>query len=159
MNFEVWPQKSRTTPASRPHQRPRHRGEERLRREGGGVSVLPCKNSQSILKVCRVFIFYPRNKRRKKKTAVGRSIQKNAQPRFTRINVSSQLATFPRSGALGTAPPASSESGISIQWRCLQLDQSRWPASSSPCQSPHPMKLRPAPGHNPLRNIVMSTFK
>src|SRR5882672_2403082 len=45
----------------------------------------------------RVFIDHPKNNRRKKNKLVGRSMQKNAQPRFTMMKVRAQLTSLPPS--------------------------------------------------------------
>src|SRR5436189_5239903 len=51
--------------------------------------------SQTVVIEARIFITQPRNRRLKKKTAVCKSMQKKAQPRFTIVNVNAQAANLP----------------------------------------------------------------
>src|SRR5438128_11460483 len=96
MNLEVCPQKSRMAPASAPHHSSRHH------HDNGGcpfalgtASLLPPRSSQSILNRSRSFIVHPKKSRRRKNRLVRRSMQKKAQPRFTRTKVTAQPSSLP----------------------------------------------------------------
>src|SRR3954453_18257186 len=95
MNLEVWPQNKMMAPASTPHQSPRTQGAQRAARDSGGSSRLPPMISQTVLIDSKVFMAHPKKRRLKKKTAVCKSMQKNAQPRFTMVKVSAQAASLP----------------------------------------------------------------
>src|SRR5690349_1573090 len=110
MNFEVWPQKRMMAAASRAHQRPLARlaANPRSSRDTprsspsadspGCSSRLPPKYSSEDLSHVMVFInYHPRNRRLKKNRLVGKSMQKNAQPRLTMMKVSAQAANRPKS--------------------------------------------------------------
>ena len=176
MNLEVWPQKSRIMPAKTPHHIPRHHHDAgKAVAPGASKSQQPSrvsKNnfSRSSVEFEEFFMMlvvtdYPRNKRRKKKTLVGRSMQKNAQPRLTNKNVSDQLRSFPRretdcspmkSKIRERAPPSAFTKMV---WLVRQFDQQRCAARSIPCHNPQTIKLSPAPCQRPLRNIVINTLR
>src|SRR5882672_5337945 len=98
--------------ASSPHQMPRIQDQRTLVSAPGSRSRLPPITSQTLLIEFKSFMFYRRNRRLKKNKAVGRSMQKNAQPKFTIRKVSAQPQIFP---ATVGGPP----------WFFLHSDQKR----------------------------------
>ena len=145
MNLEDWPQNRRMIPISSPHQIPRHHHDlMNAGSPGCGASLAPPRDSKNCLNQVNRFIIQPSKSRRKKKHAVGKSMQKNAQPRFTVTKVIAQ----PRNCPANDGAPAD----------FLQRDHNRWVHNNIPCHNPQTTKFRPAPCQSPLKNMVISTL-
>ena len=121
-----------TIPSSVPHHSPRNQPDSNLSAPGGGGVSQPSRYSHNALNQVNALISHPRKSRRKKNRAVGRSMQKNAQPRFTDTNVSAHATAVPNREDGPTSGPRTAF-------------HARWIVNSTPCHRPQQMKLSPVP--------------
>ena len=109
MNFDACPQNRMIAPSSVPHHNPRTQPDSSRSAPGGGGLPQPSRYSHNALNQVNALISHPRKSRRKKNRAVGRSMQKNAQPIFTDTNVSAHAATAPTREGVPTAGPRAAD--------------------------------------------------